>query len=121
MFSRTHALFCIASYMVQHSSRWLWAALPHECMATSFPHKQHIHCIQIANHPWHNCIPLGCLHVAYCCCLDALEKWEQQAASESGLMNIVLGNTCFTTGAIAGNCASLQFSRVHYGPAVDPE
>jgi hypothetical protein len=30
---------------------------------------------------------------------DALEKWEQHAASESGLMNIILGNTCFTTGA----------------------
>jgi hypothetical protein len=29
---------------------------------------------------------------------DALEKWEQHAASESGLMNIILGNTCFTTG-----------------------
>ncbi|KAF6263843.1 hypothetical protein COO60DRAFT_1457854 [Scenedesmus sp. NREL 46B-D3] len=28
----------------------------------------------------------------------ALEKWEQHAASESGLMNIILGNTCFTTG-----------------------
>ncbi|WIA22003.1 hypothetical protein OEZ85_004357 [Tetradesmus obliquus] len=28
---------------------------------------------------------------------DALEKWEQHAASESGLMNIILGNTCFTS------------------------
>uniref|UniRef100_A0A383V7S8 Folate receptor-like domain-containing protein n=1 Tax=Tetradesmus obliquus TaxID=3088 RepID=A0A383V7S8_TETOB len=28
---------------------------------------------------------------------NALEKWEQHAASESGLMNIILGNTCFTS------------------------
>jgi hypothetical protein len=41
-----------------------------------------------------------------CACADALEKWEQHAASESGLMNIILGNTCFTSGETGTSTAS---------------
>lgn len=43
------------------------------------------------------------------CTAEALDKWTAQAATERGLVNVLLGNSCFTTAIAALNreCSQL--------------
>jgi hypothetical protein len=49
-----------------------------------------------------------------CCCpsaaVEALDKWSAQAAGERGLVNVLLGNACFTTAISALNRECSQLS-----------